>query len=661
MKKYFIGSIFNTGLLVLCLFLSVSLNANPFSFINTTKEIKNSDSKYENLRARIVTSFLNRLPDSIIYKDEAKSKKWNYEQGLILEAFRQVWLSTNDKKYLTYIQKNIDHYVKDDGTIDSYRLEEFNIDNVAPGRALLFLYQMTKLEKYRIAAETLRKQLKEQPRTNEGGFWHKKIYPYQMWLDGLYMGEPFYAMYSKNFNELSSFDDIANQFIFAYTHTLDKKTGLLYHAWDESKKQKWANPVTGQSPHFWSRAIGWYMMALVDVLDFFPAEHPKRIELIEILKNLSVSLVKIKDSKTDLWYQIINLPNRKGNYIEASGSCMFIYAFVKGANKGYLDQKFVSIAEKSFDGVMKYLTSEDQNGNINLLHTCQGAGLGGNPYRDGSFEYYIGELQRTNDFKGCGSFILAVNELVKSETIKNSTTGKGKVIGLDYYYNNEWKDGKQFHYVWEDTLNSGYSELGKIITNYGAAIERVPNAPTSDNLKKLSAYIIVDPDTPLETEKPNYIEEAAIRTILEWVKKGGVLVLMANDSNNCEFEHLNNLSMKFGIKFNGDSKNKVTGKNFDMGAFTNLPPHPLFKDVRKIYMKEISTISLKLPARAILKDKSFNIIAEANYGKGYVYAVGDPWFYNEYIDNRKIPEGFDNYQAAKNYIKWILEKSKITK
>jgi unsaturated rhamnogalacturonyl hydrolase len=663
MKKYNLNCFLLFSFILLAIFILIRDSASAKSLelqIQSQKKISGENnllrSKYIVLRDKIADSFIKRYSDSIIYEEEAKSRKWNYEQGLILEAFRQIWLETNDKKYFNYIQKQIDNYVQEDGSIQTYKLEDYNIDNIAPGRSLIFLYQLTRMEKYKKAADVLRKQLQNHPRTNEGGFWHKKIYPYQMWLDGLYMGEPFYAMYTKNFGDFSDFDDITNQFIYIYNHTIDKKTGLLFHGWDESKKQKWADQKTGQSPHFWGRAIGWYTMAIVDVLDFLPLDHPKRKQLITILQTVSKALLKYQDVKTGLWYQIIDLCDKKGNYLEASASNMFVYSFAKAARKGYLKPEFRAIAEKSFDGVLKYLTNEDESGNINLLHTCQGAGLGGNPYRDGSYEYYINEAQRTNDFKGYGPFMLSAIELAKDEKITRS--GEGKVVGLDYYFNNEWKNGKQFHYVWEDTAFSGFSELGNVIRKQGAETSRISGVPTLEELKRLSAYIIVDPDTPLETAKPNYIDEISIKNIETWVRKGGVLVLLANDSNNCEFEHLNKLAGKFGIKFNGDSWNKVTGKNFDMGAFQNFPSHPLFSGVRKIYMKEISSIAITKPAKTLFKDKSINVIVESNLGRGYILAIGDPWLYNEYIDNRKLPEGFDNYIAAENLVKWILGKSK---
>jgi unsaturated rhamnogalacturonyl hydrolase len=356
-------------------------------------------------------SFMHRNPDSIFYAGDPKSGRWTYEQGVMLEAMHQMYVATGQDTYLSYIRGNLERFIRSDGRIQTYEFETFNLDNIPTGRQLLTLYRKTGEMKYRIAADTLRKQLKNQPRTNEGGFWHKRIYPYQMWLDGLYMAEPFYAEYASMFNEPVAFDDIANQFLFVEKHTRDPNTGLLYHAWDESRQQRWANPESGQSPHFWGRAIGWYAMALVDVLDFFPIHHPKRADLLAALRRLAGAVSKLREPDSGLWYQVMDRGGREGNYLEASASCMFIYAFAKGANKGYLEPEYFAMAEQSFKGVIKNLVTEDGDGLVSLHHTCQGAGLGGNPYRDGSYAYYIGERQRTNDFKGVGPFIFAALQL----------------------------------------------------------------------------------------------------------------------------------------------------------------------------------------------------------------------------------------------------------
>ena len=242
---------------------------------------------------RIAESFLLRHPGAVTYDSLSPNEKWNYEQGLMLEALHQMWLFTKDDRYFVFIQGNIDRYVDKSGGIKTYAYDEFSLDNVAVGRSLLTLYKALGEKKYKNAADTLRRQLKNQPRTHEGGFWHKRMYPFQMWLDGLFMAEPFYAWYAKSFKEPDAFDDIVNQFVFIARHARDPKTGLLYHGWDESKQQPWANHETGCSPNFWGRAMGWYAMAIVDVLDFLPGDHPRRHELISILRDVSAATLKI--------------------------------------------------------------------------------------------------------------------------------------------------------------------------------------------------------------------------------------------------------------------------------------------------------------------------------------------------------------------------------
>lgn len=611
----------------------------------------------KNIANTVADNFIGLFPDSVVYPTEAKSKRWNYEQGLVLDALYRVYKFTGNKKYFDYIKKNLDYYVKEDGTILTYSLKEFNIDNVTPGRILLKMYNETNEKRFKKAADTLREQLNKHPRTAEGSFWHKEIYPHQVWLDGLYMGQPFYAMYSSINDDGEAFNDITKQFINIYKHAKDAKTGLLYHAWDESRQQKWCNKETGQSPNFWGRSMGWYMMALVDVLDYIPQDHPNRKQIIDILKNTSKSLLTVRDKKTKLWYQILDKGNDKRNYTEASASLMFIYAFAKGVNEGYLDSKYLSAAKESFNGVIENLLSKEKNGLFNLEKVCKVSGLGGNPYRDGSLEYYFSEPVRTNDFKGYGPFILASLELEKGLFFPKAKTGKGKTVGLDYYINNERREGKRFHYTWEDETYSGFSEFGSLFKASGAKLKPVYSAPTAAALNGLSIYIIVDPDVASENPAPNYINGKDIDAIVNWVNKGGVLVLMANDSANCEFKNLNLLSQKFGIIFNEDSKNRVTGKNFDMGKFDNLPNHPLFNGVKKLYLKEISSLSLSGKAEPVLgKDKNV-FMASAKYGKGFVFAVGDPWLYNEYIDSRKLPEDFTNYKAAENLAEWLLSKT----
>jgi unsaturated rhamnogalacturonyl hydrolase len=360
---------------------------------------------------RMALSIMKRHQESYMI-DDAKAPHWDYVHGLVLTSFEQLYKEKGNSNYYDYIKSYVDVLVDKDGAINTYKMEAYNIDMIVAGRLLFNLYATTKDNRYLIAMQTLRKQLAEQPRTASGGFWHKKIYPNQMWLDGLYMGEPFYAEYTVTFEKGEKLDDIAKQFELIQLHATDKKTGLLYHAWDESKQMPWANKETGTSPNFWSRSIGWYVMALVDALDYFPKDHPKQKELVGYLNNVANALVKFQD-KSGLWYQVTDKGDKAGNYLESSGTSMFAYAFAKGVNKGYLPKKFKTVATKAFDGLTRQLIKVDSNGEVTITQACAVAGLGGNPYRDGSYEYYINERKKDNDPKATGPFILTALELNK--------------------------------------------------------------------------------------------------------------------------------------------------------------------------------------------------------------------------------------------------------
>jgi unsaturated rhamnogalacturonyl hydrolase len=367
---------------------------------------------------RIAQSFILRHPGAVTYDSLSPAQGWNYEQGLMLVALYRMWRHTNERRYFDFVKNNIDRYVQEDGTIRTYSRTEYNLDNVAPGRVLLALYAETKDDRYRRAADTLRQQLREHPRTHEGGFWHKRIYPYQMWLDGLFMAEPFYAMFAVRFGDTGTYEDILHQFRYVTVHTKDPNTGLLYHGWDESKSQRWANPQTGCSPTFWSRAIGWYAMALVEVLDILPGDADGRRELVRMLQDVARAVAAVQDSASGLWWQVVDLPGREGNYFEASGSAMFAYALARGTHQGYLDRRYEENARRAFRGLTERLVTTEPSGFVNLEGTCKGAGLGGNPYRDGSYAYYIGEPRRANDLKGLGAFLLAAIELEQGGTLK---------------------------------------------------------------------------------------------------------------------------------------------------------------------------------------------------------------------------------------------------
>lgn len=358
---------------------------------------------------RMAQTLMQRHPESWMI-DDAKVAHISYVHGLVTYAFQELGKATKNDKYPAYAKQYADELIDAEGNIKTYKYESFNIDNIPSGRILFDIYEQTKDKRYLIAMQTLRKQLEEQPKTPSGGFWHKKIYPNQMWLDGLYMGEPFFAEYTVTFEKGAKLDEVAKEFELIQKYATDKKTGLLYHAWDESKQMPWANKETGTSPNFWSRSMGWYAMGLVDVLDYFPKNHPKRAALISYLNTISNALVKYQDT-SGLWYQVTDMGTRQGNYLETSGTAMFAYAFAKGAKKGYLPKKYKKIAEKAFEGITSKFIKVYPNGEIEITNACAVAGLGGNPYRDGSYEYYINERRKDNDPKVTGPFILAALEL----------------------------------------------------------------------------------------------------------------------------------------------------------------------------------------------------------------------------------------------------------
>ena len=398
-----------------------------------------------------------------------KPAKWSYDLGVVYEGFEGIWKRTGDATYFKTMQKSMDSYLSKEGTINNYKQNDFNIDNVKNGRTLLMLYKVTGQQKYFKAATLLWDQLQQQPRTKEGGFWHKKIYPNQMWLDGLYMGEPFYAEYAALIKNDKVFDDIANQFIWMEKNSIDTKTGLMYHGWDESKTEQWANKVTGRSPHFWGRAMGWYGMALVDVLDNFPTNHPKRKELLSILSRFAVAVQKVQDAKSGLWYDILDMPKGKGNYHEASASSMFVYTYAKAVRMGYLPKTYFAIADKGFKGISSSFVERVDADKINLKGTVSVSGLGGKPYRDGSYEYYMSEKVVVNDPKGVGAFLLAANEMDLAALPK---PGLGKTVLLDSYFNNETKTDQSgnsliWHYKWDEQANGGFSFLGGIFNTAG--------------------------------------------------------------------------------------------------------------------------------------------------------------------------------------------------
>jgi unsaturated rhamnogalacturonyl hydrolase len=351
-----------------------------------------------------------RMAVSVMNRYGPRQAQWHYEHGLVLQSIFLLGQNAKRGDFCRYVKEIYDSMISPDGEIISYREGEYNLDQVNPGKTLFLLYAQYKEEKYRKAIEKLMNQLRGHPRTKSGGFWHKKIYPWQMWLDGFYMQGPFYAQYTKEFG--GSFEDVARQFSLIETNARDSDTGLLYHAWDESLSQKWANPGTGCSPHFWGRAMGWYCMALADVLELIPPPSEQAETLKSIARRLFTPLLKYQDADSGLWFQVLDRGGAPGNYTESSCSSMFIYFLLKMARLGVASDRaqLITAAGKAYQGLVKHKIQEDPSGELHLTGICKVAGLGGEPYRDGSYEYCVNEPGAVDDVKGIGPFIRASME-----------------------------------------------------------------------------------------------------------------------------------------------------------------------------------------------------------------------------------------------------------
>ncbi len=355
---------------------------------------------------RTVDTILRQADGEGVHPEIAR--RWAYVPGMMLMAIARTGDFYNKEAYFDFMKRHMDLFVQEDGSIRGYRIEEYNLDQINQGKNLFALRAKFPDSRYEKASHTLAAQLISQPRTTDGGFWHKKVYPFQMWLDGLYMSSPFLAQYAQTYNRPELFDEVAHQLLLVERRTRDPKTGLLYHGWDEAKEQVWADPESGRSPNFWSRALGWYAMALVDSLEFFPVDHPQRGTIIGIFERLSRALARWQEKESGLWFQVLDQGFREGNYLETSGSSMFIYALAKGVRLQYLEQPSRPVAERAYADLIQRFVEVNDTG-VHLHSICHGAGLSDD--RNGSYEYYISEQVVSDAQIGVAPFILASLEM----------------------------------------------------------------------------------------------------------------------------------------------------------------------------------------------------------------------------------------------------------
>ena len=540
----------------------------------------------KSLAAEAAATAMTTLWNESFSVDAGKPVKWTYDQSLVLHGIERLWIQTANPEYFSFLQKSM----------ELYKAQDYNRDNVLFGKILLTLYNVTGQVQYYKAASLLRDHLKGQMLAKEGK---------------LYMEQPFYAAYAKQFHEPEAFDEIANQFIWMEKHARDAKSGIA----------------------------GSYEMALVDVLENFPAMHPKRDTLIAILKRVADAINKAQNPLTGLWYDALNIPKQNENDLECNASAMFVCAIAKAVRLGLLPTRYLVVSTKGYNGIVKQYIKKEGKGSANLKESL------------------------IADSKGIGAFIQAANEMEWHATLK---LGKKQVFLLDDYYNAEKKKDIKgveyaYHYKWPEMYNNGFSFLGNVITSNGLQTKTLSEAPTVSNLKDASIYMIVDPDNITDNPTPNYMNDKDAQEIYNWVKAGGVLVLFHNDKPNADFTAFNKLSDLFGIHFNEDTYNRVVGKDYEGGKIDVPTKHQILKNVQTIYQKEVCSITAKAPAKSVLTKGDLVVFATAKIGKGTVFATGDPWLYNEYTDGRMLPAMYQNAEAANDLVKWLIAQIPVKK
>ncbi|MBR3203022.1 MAG: glycoside hydrolase family 88 protein [Solobacterium sp.] len=347
---------------------------------------------------------------------EGKPNKWNYIDGCMITALFSLYEMTGNDRYFNFAKDFVDYFVQEDGSIRTYDVKEYNLDNINTASNLFFLYDKTGDEKYKKALDLVRTQLDTMPRTKEGSFWHKDIYPNQVWLDGLYMAEPFYMRYETKFRNMEKCNDVIHQFKNVEKYMKDEKTGLYYHGYDESREMYWADPKTGCSPNFWLRSLGWFSLALTETaMACDEALYYEKRYLIGLLEKLVDALIPFQD-ESGMFYQVPDKPDDERNYLETSGTALISYAILKAVRLGFISPRYAAVGEKAFDGICESYLSKNEDGTLKLGGICLVAGLGGAQHRDGSLEYYFSEPVVENEAKGVAPFLLAYTEILRKDS-----------------------------------------------------------------------------------------------------------------------------------------------------------------------------------------------------------------------------------------------------
>ena len=557
---------------------------------------------------RVASLAIERWPSGNLAATDVRTR--NQDIGFLLNGMDAVWLNTAGKRYYDYIKGSVDQYLQADGPIPTDKAEKNWSDHVLLGRQFLLLYGVTGDERYLKAATMLYRQLAPLQNASPFSAGNAEANSDVSELEELYRSEPFYAQYASISHHAEAFREIAHRFGLVEKDARDGKTGLLH------RRLRAATDFRAQD-------MGWHMMALVDTLQYFPEEDADRRQLMALLQRDADAVVCYEDRASGLWYRLMNRPDAKGNPLDYFAAETIMYALSKGVREGYLSESYLATAERAYRGVLSRVMESDE-------HTPDEV----------------------------GAFLLAS---VEAENSHNARLGRGRTVLVDAWYNSQEREdafGHQvlFHYKWDDQRESGFSLLGHLFHSFGAKTGMLTTEPTAATLRSAQVYLIVSPDIPVKNPRPNYMTPKDADAIAEWVKAGGVLMMMENDPPNADIEHLNLLADRFGIHFNNELRNHVEGTKWEMGTIAAEAGGPIFHERHTLFMKDTCTITVKTPATSVLRDKGDILMAVARYGKGTVFATVDPWLYNEYTDGRKLPAEYDNFAAGKELVRWVLEQ-----
>lgn len=541
----------------------------------------------------------------------------------LFEALDEEWLGTADARYFGFVESAIDPSIAADGAIEAFGSESSDLDNIALGRELLLLYRVTLQKKYSDAAAALHKQLTSQPPGRDGALGHGRNDPGRMRVEGLEDAEPFNAAYAAVFQQPQDLAEITSEFVACERRAGDDRNGLLEGGIGEAGNSPAGEKTSAaEADELDSTAV--YMTALVDTLPYYSRTDGGRASLLAILRRMADAAVHSAAAPTKESAGAHRMPAGARSPAKAATQYRIAYALAKSVRLGFLPSRYRAAAEALF--------------------------------RDASEP--TGPTPVSDDPAGAAAFILAAREMEVAPLAKRA---HGARVLLDAWFNSQKRvnalgQSEYFHYKWDDFSDSGFSILGHLFRDFGMETDTLYNPPGATNLNGAQVYVIVSPDIPAKNPEPHYMNRQNAQQVAEWVKRGGILLMMENDPANADIEHLDILADRFGLHFNNVLSHHVIGDTFAMGRIEAPGGGELFRQPRVLYMKDTCTISVSGAARPLLIDKGDVMMAASKYGKGTVLAVVDPWLYNEYTDGRKLPSDYENFGGAQDLVDWLIRQ-----